>query len=67
VRFCFEQALFEHGDLSVETWLAYVNVELKHPKGDPGKISGIHARAIKRLRDEHVEDFMREYVLLTKD
>lgn len=67
IRFCFEQALFEHGTKEVRVWLAYARFELKDWQGDPARASQIYERAIKKLEDEKVEEFMREYLLLTKE
>lgn len=66
IRFCFEQALFEHGSQSVDLWLKYAAFELKFPKGDPALVSTIYERAIKRLQDEKIEEFTRGYLILTK-
>jgi len=63
VRNCFEQALHDHGDGSSKLWLTYVEFELKR---DPARVTGIYGRAIKRLAEDKVEDFMRDYMLMTK-
>jgi hypothetical protein len=67
IRHCFEQALFDHGVQSVEVWLKYVEFELKSKEGDPAAVSKIYERAIKFLEGGKIEEFIKEYVLLTKE
>ena len=45
-------------------WLDYIKTELLYPGGDPGKVGGLHWRAVKELQPELTADFISKYSLL---
>ncbi len=45
-------------------WLDCIKTELLYPGGDPGKVGGLHWRAVKELQPELTADFISKYSLL---
>ena len=45
-------------------WLDYIETELVYPGGDPGRVGGLHWRAVKELQPQLTADFISKYSLL---
>lgn len=56
----YKSSLFFHTGL----WLDYIETELLYPGGDPGRVGGIHWRAVKELQPELTAEFISKYSLL---
>lgn len=62
VRFAYESAILEFGSSDIDIWMKYLDLETKHPLGDPAAVRTLYNKARRTLREPLADAFIEQSV-----